>query len=122
MKVGFDGGGNTDDSNIDNNNIDNNTSNKISSKIDSNTSMIGGEVCQNICKNHRTSHLHQLTSEIYKNLQGMEIIRNLGETLKATTNILNIGKKTNVVNKAIIIPILPTIKLSPFNHPLDARP
>ena len=33
-----------------------------------------------------------------------------------------IGKKTKVDTKIIILPILPTMKLSPFNQPRDERP
>jgi len=42
--------------------------------------------------------------------------------LKATVNILNIGKKTKVDTKIMILPILPTIKLSPLSHPREERP
>ena len=42
--------------------------------------------------------------------------------LKATANILKIGKKTKVETKIIMLPILPTIKLSPFNHPREDNP
>ena len=42
--------------------------------------------------------------------------------LKATANILKIGKKTKVETKIIILPMLPTIKLSPFSHPREDKP